>query len=403
MALTARDIPDGWSTVRLGDLGHFYSGLTGKSGKDFGTGSGLYIPFLNVIGNVVLRPAMVEAVLVAPSEGQNTVHLGDLLFNGSSETPEEVAFACAVTEPTESLYLNSFCFGYRFNTEDVLDPLFFAYLSRSPQGRQVIAPLAQGSTRYNIAKTLLAKAEFYVPPIGEQRFIAKVLLDASAWVDSLDALIAKKRSTKIAVCQSLLANWSGWTSVSLSEVTIRASGFWGHDQPFDGASLCNVIRAGDITPSGKLVSVARRYLSPTELSKSEVLKNDIVITASGNGLGKTWLSDGRADMAASNFVRRLRADGARVIPAFIAHVLLSDIGRRQLDSHTATSAYPNLMPSFFEEEWLKLPSLDEQRAIAGVLTEMDCEIDALVAQRDKAELIRQGMAQDLLSGKVRLI
>jgi len=133
------------------------------------------------------------------------------------------------------------------------------------------------------------------------------------------------------------------------------------------------------------------------------LKNDIVITASGNGLGKTWLSDGRADMAASNFVRRLRADGARVIPAFIAHVLLSDVGRRQLDSHTATSAYPNLMPSFFEEEWLRLPSLDEQRAIAGVLTEMDCEIDALVAQRDKAELIRQGMAQDILSGKVRLV
>ena len=49
------------------------------------------------------------------------------------------------------------------------------------------------------------------------------------------------------------------------------------------------------------------------------------------------------------------------------------------------------------------PPLDEQRAIAAVLSDINAEIDVLVAERDKAELLRQGMAQDLLSGKVRLI
>jgi type I restriction enzyme S subunit len=55
-------------------------------------------------------------------------------------------------------------------------------------------------------------------------------------------------------------------------------------------------------------------------------------------------------------------------------------------------------------EWpVVVPPSDEQQAIAEVLSDMDAEIDALVAQREKAELVKQGMMQELLSGRVRLV
>ncbi len=388
MALTARDIPDGWSTVRLGDLGHFYSGLTGKSGKDFGTGSGLYIPFLNVIGNVVLRPAMVEAVLVAPSERQNIVRRGDLLFNGSSETPEEVAFACAVTEPTESLYLNSFCFGYRFNTEDVLDPLFFAYLSRSPQGRQVIAPLAQGSTRYNIAKTLLAKAEFYVPPIGEQRSIAKALLDASAWVDSLDSLIAKKRDVRNALLQrcfrgpsDLTPRGSNWSRVALGDVVTLEKGQLITEATSGNGNI--PVIAGGLMPS----YYTDRFNRAGRL-----------ISVSGSGANAGYVALRQGPLWASDCTTISESTNYDLIFLLAQLQLLQDkIYRAQTGGAQPHIHAVDLAPLVIH--WCDLSS---QIALGRVLMDIDAEIEALVSQRDKAELIRQGMAEDLLSGKVRL-
>ena len=258
--------------------------------------------------------------------------------------------------------------------------------------------------------SVFADIEVVVPSYREQCLIAEIFEDIYSHVAQLNTLIAKKRDVRTAVTQQLLSGrarlpgFAGeWAFSSISDVSTRTSGYWGRDAHFDGAVLSHVIRAGDITPDGKLVSSAERYLSAAEYAKCAVLKGDVVITASGNGLGKTWLCDGRPLMTASNFVRRIRVDGSKVDSAFLAHSILSQRGRQMLDAHTATSAYPNLMPSFFDEPWIEFPPLDEQRAIAEMLTDMEAEIDALETQRDKAEMIKQGMMSDLLSGKVRLV
>ena len=133
--------------LSLREIGYFYGGLTGKSGKDFGRGNSKYITFMNVINNVVAKNDLTEFVEIKDGERQNKVSKGDLLFNGSSETPEEVAFPSLVTSDLEGLYLNSFCFGFRFEKLDKIDPLFFAYYLRSNYGRQFMSQLAQGSTR----------------------------------------------------------------------------------------------------------------------------------------------------------------------------------------------------------------------------------------------------------------
>ena len=82
------------------------------------------------------------------------------------------------------------------------------------------------------------------------------------------------------------------------------------------------------------------------------------------------------------------------------HLLLSLV---KLSAHSASTALPALNAGVLAAITIRVPSLDEQHAIAAILLDASTEIDNLVAERDKAELIRQGMAQDLLTGKVRLV
>lgn len=162
-----------------------------------------------------------------------------------------------------------------------------------------------------------------------------------------------------------------------------------------------MITAGDITPRGRIKGASRRYFTNAQVAKAQCHSDDIVITSSGNGLGKTAYVDVPRDLAASNFVRILRPR-SEVSGAFLAQVMWTHSARETLDSHTAMSAYPNLMPSFFAEKWIPRPPIDEQLAIAAVLQDADAEIEALQLRLEATRAIKQGMMQELLTGRTRL-
>ncbi len=194
-----------WKEVRLGDLGSTFGGLTGKSSKDFGDGNSSFVTFMNVMSNVVLNNQGTEKVRIGNGERQSQLLEGDVIFNGSSETPEEVGFGSVVPINLKGLYLNSFCFGFRRKDTKSLDPKFFAYLTRSPLGRDIIRPMAQGSTRYNIAKTNLLNGRFPLPPLKEQDAIAEVLSVMDDELEALTEQVSKLRMVKEGMMQDLLA------------------------------------------------------------------------------------------------------------------------------------------------------------------------------------------------------
>jgi len=194
-----------WTPVRLRDAGSTYGGLVGKSKDDFGTGPAQFVTFMEVMAGVRLCGARLERVSVGPAERQNRVLRGDVLFNGSSETPEEVALAAVVDYDTSPrTYLNSFCFGYRLKARDQIDPTYLAHFFRSGQGRDAISVLAQGATRYNISKTKLMQIAPLLPRIEEQRAIVEVLNGSEAEIDALDLRLAKARAIKTGMMQQLL-------------------------------------------------------------------------------------------------------------------------------------------------------------------------------------------------------
>lgn len=193
-----------WESKTLGDLGSTFGGLTGKTKADFGEGSGLYVTFVNIMNNVVINCDAFERVKVSPTESQNRVMKGDLLFNGSSETPEEVALCSVLTEDVPNLFLNSFCFGFRLREAVEADGLFLAYYLRSKSGREMMKSLAQGSTRYNLSKLALLKSQLLLPRMPEQRAIAAVLSDMDAELASLEQRLVKTRALKQGMMQELL-------------------------------------------------------------------------------------------------------------------------------------------------------------------------------------------------------
>ena len=193
-----------WRASRLGDFGVTYGGLTGKSKSDFGHGTARYITFMNVMSNVVIDCTSFDSVDVRSKESQNSAAAGDLFFNGSSETPEEVGMCAYLDTEVQGVYLNSFCFGFRARADAPIDRLYLAYYFRSSQGRELLESLAQGATRYNLSKTALLRVEFPLPKVEEQVAIATILSDMDAELAALERKLIKARRIKQGMMQELL-------------------------------------------------------------------------------------------------------------------------------------------------------------------------------------------------------
>ena len=124
---------------------------------------------MNVFSNPIANPNMIENVEV--DSRQREVEVGDVFFTTSSETPEEVGMSSVLKKKIGITYLNSFCFGFRPSVKFDLD--YLAFMLRSESVRKQIKLLAQGISRFNIAKTKMMYIDIQVPKIDEQIAIGK--------------------------------------------------------------------------------------------------------------------------------------------------------------------------------------------------------------------------------------
>ena len=174
--LITEHCPKGVEFRELGELGKFYGGLTGKSKDDFSDGNAKFVTYMNVFSNIAVDTDINDFVKVDKGEKQNTIEYGDVLFTGSSETPDECGMSSVLTRKTdETLYLNSFCFGFRFHDQTLFLPEFLKYMFRDEAVRKQVAKTAHGVTRFNISKKRFAKIRIPLPPLAVQQEIVKIL------------------------------------------------------------------------------------------------------------------------------------------------------------------------------------------------------------------------------------
>ena len=178
----------------LGEISHFYGGLTGKTKSDFENGNAKYVTYKNIFNNLQVELNLLETVRVDENEKQNSINYGDVLITGSSESKEEVGMSSVVTFiPDEPIYLNSFSFGIRFNEDVELLPEFTKYLFRSFRLRKQIEKTASGVTRYNVSKVTFKKIKVPLLPLEIQEKIVQILDKMTEYVTELTSELTSRK------------------------------------------------------------------------------------------------------------------------------------------------------------------------------------------------------------------
>ena len=184
------------------ELGTSYSGLSGKSAQDFGSGKP-FITYLNVYSNNIINENDFQYVAIKDGEKQNVVEYGDVLFTLSSETPEEVGIG-SVYLGKEKVYLNSFCFGIHITNKEVAFPPYLSYYVSSTAFRKFIYPYAQGSTRFNLCKADFEKASIKQPTLEKQKRIYSVLSHIDCKIETERQMLELYNSQKQYLLRQML-------------------------------------------------------------------------------------------------------------------------------------------------------------------------------------------------------
>ena len=267
-----------------------------------------------------------------------------------------------------------------------------------------------------ISKSIFSTFVFKVPLFEEQRAIAEVLSDVDGLIGALDALIAKKRAIKQAVTQQLLTGKTrlpgfseAWKETSMKRIGSIYGGLTGKSKPDFGDGNARYITFLGILENVILdVSHTERVYVGRGESQNSVLKGDLLFNASSETPGDlaigAVMGKQMDNLYLNSFCFGFRIhDNEKYSSLFLAYLFRGTVGRRTMNALAQGATRYNMSKSQFLALEPPIPESDEQRAIASVLFDMDTEIAALVRRRDKTRAIKQGLMQQLLTGRVRLV
>jgi len=298
------------------------------------------------------------------------------------------------------------------------DPLFVSYLLRTIDFHSHSGKSGVPGVNRNDLHALTVK----VPrSTGEQRAIAEALGDVDALIGGLEQLIAKKRDLKQAAMQQLLTGqtrlpgFSGeWEVKSIGELA-------GGDENIVDGPFGSDLKNSDYTPTGvpvlqglnitgdRFIWKAIRFISDkkgTALFRSNAQIGDLLTVKIGSvGFSAIieHLNGHQFAIIPANLLR-VRFRNTRSDPRFVYYALTSTRGKRALRDLAANTAQPALSLAGFRRLPVAVPScVEEQTAITLVLSDVDSEIEALEQRLAKTRALKQGMMQELLTGKTRLV
>jgi len=239
------------------------------------------------------------------------------------------------------------------------------------------------------------------PTLAEQQAIAAALSDADAWIESLESLIAKKRQIKQGAMQELLTGkrrlpgFSGkWEYASLGREISLISGYHVLAQYCNAEMIGFPYVTGPSDFASGSIQISKFTTRPVTICEPD----DILITVKGSGVGSMISADGQYCISRQLMAIRISQNWSS---SFMYYCLLQE---STSFGSVATGLIPGISRSDLLETTIFIPEeLPEQSAIASVLSDMDAELEALEGKLAKARQVKQGMMQQLLTGKIRLV
>jgi type I restriction enzyme S subunit len=286
---------------------------------------------------------------------------------------------------------------------------YLLYVLLSDLVQNTIESIRTVGAQPKLALARIRKFQIPLPPtLEEQRAIATALSDVDALLEELDRLIAKKRDIKQAAMQQLLTGetrlpgFEGeWEVKTLREISRIQRGASPRpiDSPiwFDDNSLIGWVRISDVTSSGMFLEKTSQKLSSLGVQQSRPVPAGSLIMSICATVGRPIVT--KVDVCIH--------DGFVVFDSLEANQLFIFYFLKWIEpkwsQHGQTGSQMNLNTGLINGTEIKLPPMDEQMAIAECLFDMDAEIQALEQRRSKTAELKQGMMQELLTGRTRLV
>lgn len=358
--------PNGVKFVKLGEVGEFYGGLSGKTKEDFKDGNAKFITYKNIYSNLSLDIDVEDKVFVAEGEKQNTVQYGDVLFTGSSETPDECGMSSVLTTPTdEKLYLNSFCFGWRLFDKSIYLPDFLKHLFRCSSIRKEIGKTASGVTRFNVSKKKMQELQIPLPPLAVQSEIVRVLDKFTLHKAELAAELAARLQQYEYYRDQLLTFDDTVKRVKLGEVGKMQYGY-----PFNASLFTDekndkpIIRIRDVVPAH-----ANTYYNGNvdDLENYIIRRGDMLVGMDGYFNMAKWNDDNA--YLNQRVCKISTANSKVVLDGFLFHFLKPTF--KIIEQNTAGGSVIHLSAKIINNILIPLPPLSEQERIVSILDRFD--------------------------------
>lgn len=299
---------------------------------------------------------------------------------------------------------------------------YFAYYLQKDEVKKLLVDLSSGSALKQLPVNRLTTLKVIIPSLQEQTAIANALSDVDALIQELEKLIAKKQAIKTATMQQLLTGRTrlppfahhpdgrkkGYKPSELGEIPED----WAVE-PFSKLAKPDNARVNPKVDGGGDFCIELEHISSgtgsllgsTETNENSSLKSifasgDVLFGKLRSYLRKYWLAEFSGVCSTEIWV--LKPEKNKAISGFIFYLV-----QRDEFIEAASEAYGTHMP---RSDWkvvsmfpVATPSMEEQVAITSILSDLDAEIQAFEKRLSKTRQIKQGMMQELLTGKTRLV
>jgi len=406
-------IPHDWEVKSVRELAQIKTGPFGTllKASEYAGAEGVPLISVGEVGagrfKITEHTPLVPAVVVRRLP-QYVLRTGDIVF-GRKGAVERSAL---VTENEDGWFLGSDGIGVRPRTE-----CFPPYLSCQFQRHAVQTWLLQnatGTTMPSLNQAILGNVQIPYAPISEQRAIAAALSDVDALLAGLDRLIAKKRDLKQAAMQQLLTGHTRlpgfqgeWQVKPLGELSDVKTGPFGsslHESDYvaDGTPIITVEHLGEFGVEHVNLPMVSE-VDCRRLHAYSLDAGDIVFSRVGSVDRNALIRPPEAGWLFSGRLLRVRPDQRQLWAPYLSYQFHSEPFKALVRSVAVGQTMASLNTQILKGINVAFPTLNEQTAIATILADMDAELTALEARRDKTRALKQGMMQELLTGRTRLV
>jgi type I restriction enzyme S subunit len=337
---------------------------------------------------------------------------GDVLVQRSNTS--DLVGTTAVFNGTDGLFVYpDLMMRLRFKNQATAE--WFWRYANSSRGRSFFRSASAGSTGTmpKISGQTLREMPVPCPSQAEQEAIAEALSDVDALIESLEQFLAKKRHLKQGAMQELLTGkkrlpgFEGqWRCATLSDCLLSHPDY-GINAPGvpQSGDLPTYVRITDIGDDGRLLRSGRLAVQHPLAMNYLLNEHDLVVARTGASVGKAYRYNPQdGPLVFAGFLIRVRVNPGTLSPGFLAAFMQTETYWAWVRMMSMRSGQPGINGGEISGLELRLPpTVSEQTAIGAVLSDMDAEIAAVESKIAKAQLVKQGIMQELLTGRIRLV